>query len=97
MEKQPILDPKGRRSRAELRPEGCAGAFRAERSFVGSEVALRCDEDGEEGRLVEQTHPEMQSRSAGVKRVTRRGSTSSRRDTTRAVPPTLRTFRGSRA
>lgn len=24
-------DPKGRRSRAELRPEGCAGAFRAER------------------------------------------------------------------
>lgn len=50
-EKRPILGRKGRRSRAELRPEGCAGAFRAERPFVGSEVAFRCDEDGEEGTL----------------------------------------------
>lgn len=70
---------------------------------MGSEVAFRCDEDGEERRLVEQTHPEMQSRSAGVKQVARRGSTSSRRDFVRAVPPIISPplesageFRGSR-
>lgn len=79
--KQPILDPrpKGRRSRAELRPEGCAGVFRAERAVRG--VGGRrsgATKTERRARLVEQTHPEMQSRSAGgAKRVARRDSTSS--------------------
>ena len=39
-EEVPILVLKGRRSRAELRSEGCAGALHAEPLSVGSEVAF---------------------------------------------------------
>lgn len=45
--------------------KGARARFTASHHPVGSEVVFRCDEDGAEGRLVERTHPEMQSRSVG--------------------------------
>lgn len=85
-EEVPIPVSKGRRSRAELRSEGCAGAFHhhpwGRRSRSGA------TKTEEEGRLVERTHPEMQSRSVGVNRVaSQRSSKSTRSRATKRVFP----------
>ena len=88
-EEVPIPVSKGRRSRAELRSEGCAGAFHhhpwGRRSRSGA------TKTEEEGRLVERTHPEMQSRSVGVNRVASQQSSKSTRS--RATkPPRISSF-----
>ena len=85
-EEVPIPVSKGRRSRAELRSEGCAGAFHhhpwGRRSRSGA------TKTEEEGRLVERTHPEMQSRSVGVNRVaSQQSSKSTRSRATKRVFP----------